>query len=108
MSFFRNVENKIVNTKETEINVVIGGSGPPLLLLHGYPQSSVMWHKVAPMVVDKFTVMATDLRGYGDSGKPEAQINHSGYSKRASANDQVQVMEDLGYGEFFLVGHDRP
>lgn len=107
MSFFKNFENKTIRTKETDINVVMGGSGPPVLLLHGYPQSHLMWHKVAPMLVDKFTVIATDLRGYGDSGKPLAQKDHSSYSKRAFADDQVQVMNALGYGDFFLVGHDR-
>ena len=84
-----------------------GGSGPPILLLHGYPQSHVMWHEVAPVLAQHFTVVAPDLRGYGDSAKPEAGADHAGYSKRASAADQVAVMAALGFEKFALVGHDR-
>ena len=84
-----------------------GGSGPPLLLLHGYPQTHVMWHKVAPMLADRFTIVATDLRGYGDSGKPPGGADHAGYSKRAMAQDQVEVMSRLGFETFAVAGHDR-
>jgi haloacetate dehalogenase len=89
------------------INVVSGGQGPPLLLLHGYPQSHAEWHKVAPLLARDFTVVAADLRGYGDSSKPEGGADHSGYSKRAMAQDQVEVMRYFGFEKFAVVGHDR-
>jgi haloacetate dehalogenase len=90
-----------------EINAVIGGSGPPLLLLHGYPQTHAMWHKVAPALAERFTVVATDLRGYGDSGKPPSDRAHLVYSKRSTANDQVAAMRSLGFERFSVAGHDR-
>jgi haloacetate dehalogenase len=90
-----------------EINFVVGGSGPGLLLLHGYPQTHVMWRKIAPQVSKKFTVVIPDLRGYGDSSKPPDGENHFGYSKRTMAQDQVEVMESLGFKRFAVVGHDR-
>lgn len=80
-----------------EIHLRIGGSGPPLLLLHGYPQTHVIWHKIAPSLAERFTVVATDLRGYGDSSKPDGGNNHENYSFRAMANDQVAVMDALGF-----------
>jgi len=89
------------------IAAVHGGSGPPLLLLHGYPQTHVMWHKVAPLLSERFTVVATDLRGYGDSGKPPGGADHAAYSKREMAQDQVEVMSSLGFETFFVAGHDR-
>jgi haloacetate dehalogenase len=104
---FENFENRKIKTSETEINLVVGGQGPPLLLLHGYPQSHIMWHKVAPMLVESYTVVATDLRGYGDSGKPETDEHHYPYSKRAMAKDQVDVMSALGFDTFKVIGHDR-
>lgn len=97
----------LISTDGAEIAGVIGGSGPPLLLLHGYPQSHVMWHKVAPALAKDFTVVAADLRGYGSSSKPATDRNHTPYSKRAMALDMVQVMSRLGHEEFFLCGHDR-
>ena len=91
-----------------QINVVHGGSGPPLLLLHGYPQNHVEWHKVAPVLAEQFTVVCPDLRGYGDSEKPSSSADDfSVYCKRASANDQLAVMKALGFDTFHLVGHDR-
>lgn len=96
-----------LKVKETSIHFVKKGSGPPLLLLHGYPQSHVMWHKIAPALAEKYTVIASDLRGYGDSGKPATDEKHSPYSKRKMATDQVQLMEALGYSSFLLASHDR-
>jgi haloacetate dehalogenase len=84
-----------------------GGSGPPLLLLHGNPLTHVMWHKIAPRLAEEFTVVATDLRGYGDSAKPPGGEKSAGYSFRSMANDQVEVMGRLGFDRFFVAGHDR-
>src|SRR5690242_17623733 len=75
----------------------ISGTGPPVLLLHGYPQTHVMWHQVAPSLAERHTVVLTDLRGYGDSAKPVAGADHAEYSKRAMAADQVAVMTKLGF-----------
>ena len=83
-----------------------GGSGPPLLLLHGYPQTHVEWHKIAPRLAERFTLVVMDLRGYGWSSLPEG-ANGEGMSKRAMAQDAVDVMEKLGHVRFRLVGHDR-
>jgi haloacetate dehalogenase len=96
-----------VATSGAEINVRRGGSGPPLLLLHGNPQTHVMWHKIAPRLAERFTVIATDLRGYGDSSKPAGGAGHIDYSKRAMAADHVEAMRLLGYARFRIVGHDR-
>lgn len=90
-----------------EVHAVTGGSGPPLLLLHGYAQTHALWHKVAPRLAQRFTVVAADLRGYGDSGKPPSDANHEPYSKRAMARDAVALMDHLGHERFFLAGHDR-
>ncbi len=96
-----------IPTAETEIHLVLGGNGPPLLLLHGYPQTHAMWHKVAPALARDFTVVVPDLRGYGDSGKPKSDPAHFVYSKRATSNDMVAVMARLGFTSFRLAGHDR-
>jgi haloacetate dehalogenase len=96
-----------IKTDGAAINLAIGGRGPPVLLLHGYPQTKRMWHKIAPRLAQKFTVVATDLRGYGASDKPEGGNHHSNYSKRAMALDQIQVMHRLGFPKFQVVGHDR-
>ncbi len=104
---FEGFENKRIQTREAAINLVTGGSGPPLLLLHGYPQTHAMWHKVAPGLARDFTVVAADLRGYGDSSKPDSVSDHSSYSKRAMAGDMAEVMTALGHETFFVVGHDR-
>lgn len=84
------------------IHTVVGGSGPPLLLIHGYPQTHAEWHKIAGRLAQHFTVVMTDLRGYGDSSKPADGENHAGYSKRAMALDQVAVMRALGFDRFAL------
>ena len=89
------------------INAVRGGEGPPVLLLHGFPQCHVMWHRIAPELAREHTVVAADLRGYGDSDRPEAGADHAGYSFRAMAADQVALMAALGFERFAVVGHDR-
>jgi haloacetate dehalogenase len=96
-----------VEARDAEINAVRGGSGPPVLLLHGYPQTYAMWHLVAPRLAEDFTVVAADLRGYGGSSKPFGSEDHATYSKRAMAADGVQIMESLGFTSFAVVGHDR-
>ncbi|HXR56522.1 MAG TPA: alpha/beta hydrolase [Casimicrobiaceae bacterium] len=96
-----------IRTSETEIRCVVGGNGPPLLMLHGYPQTHAMWHRVAPVLAHDYTVVCADLRGYGDSGKPASDATHAAYSKRAMARDMVELMRDLGHSRFLLVGHDR-
>ncbi|MFM0088802.1 alpha/beta hydrolase [Paraburkholderia sediminicola] len=96
-----------VATSGTSINLLVGGSGPPVLLLHGYPENLLAWRKVAPQLAQTNTVVVADLRGYGDSGKPPADENHETYSKRAMALDQVEVMSALGFDKFAVVGHDR-
>jgi haloacetate dehalogenase len=96
-----------VRTSGAVINLVVGGEGPPVLLLHGYPQTHAMWHKVAPQLAREYTVVCADLRGYGDSSKPKGLTDHSNYSKRAMALDMVEVMESLGFVAFHVVGHDR-
>jgi haloacetate dehalogenase len=96
-----------VETAGAEINCVIGGDGPPLLLLHGAPQSHASWFACAPELAQHYTVVAADLRGYGDSSRPEDGENHYNHSKRAMAQDQVEVMEHFGFDRFRAVGHDR-
>lgn len=96
-----------IEVEGVRIRMAIGGKGPPLLLLHGYPQMHLTWHKVAPTLAEHFTVVAPDLRGYGDSAKPEGGVNLANYSKRATAADQVGVMKALGFKRFRVVGHDR-
>jgi haloacetate dehalogenase len=96
-----------VETSGATINGVIGGQGPPVLLMHGAPLSHVSWSLVAPKLAKDFTVVATDLRGYGESSKPGDGVNHSGHSKRAMAQDQVEVMKHFGFDKFAAVGHDR-
>ena len=98
---------KQVDGAGARINLRHGGSGPPLLLLHGNPLTHFMWHKVAPRLAEHYTVVAADLRGYGDSDKPEGGAKHENYSFRAMANDQVAVMKRLGFDKFYVAGHDR-
>lgn len=99
--------NDVAVGPDVTIHALVGGSGPPLLLLHGYPQTHAMWHRVAPTLAAEFTVVTTDLRGYGDSSKPAGSPPHLAYSKREMAADQVAVMRALGYDRFAVVGHDR-
>lgn len=96
-----------IETHGTTINLVRGGHGDPVLLLHGYPETHVCWHRVAPILAERFTVVCPDLRGFGDSAKPPSDAEHLAYSKRVMAQDQVEVMQTLGYIKFAAVGHDR-
>jgi len=105
--FFPGFKRLTAKTSGATINFVTAGNGPPLLLLHGYPQTHIEWRDVAPKLAKKFTVVAADLRGYGDSSKPPDGENHLNYSKRAMAQDQVEVMASLGFQKFAVVGHDR-
>ncbi|GAB2882010.1 alpha/beta hydrolase [Paraburkholderia jirisanensis] len=89
------------------IRAVTGGRGPALLLLHGHPQTSAIWHKVAPTLAERFTVVAADLRGYGDSSKPQGAADHSNYAKRRMALDQLELMRGLGHTSFAVLAHDR-
>ena len=104
---FPNFTNHQLRVNGVEINTVIAGRGPQLLLLHGYPQSHLIWHRVVDELATRFTVVATDLRGYGASEKPVGLADHSNYSKREMAKDQVAVMRKLGFDSFNLCGHDR-
>ena len=105
--FFPGFEDRRIETSGASINLVTGGSGPPLLLLHGYPQTHLMWRKLAPRLAAEFTVVAPDLRGYGDSSKPPAGPDNANYSKRSLAQDQVETMAALGFERFAVAGHDR-
>jgi haloacetate dehalogenase len=107
MDFFPGFQRHTIPTSGTTINAVVGGHGPPLLLLHGYPQTHIEWRKIAPELAKRHTLVIPDLRGYGDSGKPPAGDNHVNYSKRAMALDQVEVMERLGFRQFAVISHDR-
>jgi haloacetate dehalogenase len=99
--------HRIETSESMMINVVAAGTGEGLLLLHGCPETLVMWHKIAPAFADDFAVVASDLRGYGDSAKPPGASDHGTYSFRAMARDQVEVMKALGHDRFMVVGHDR-
>jgi haloacetate dehalogenase len=105
--YFEGFETKDIETPGARIRVCVGGSGSPILLLHGHPESHMMWHVVAPVLARSHTVVATDLRGYGNSSKPAAGPDHAEYSKREMAADQVAVMSELGFDRFALAGHDR-
>lgn len=104
---FEGFKVSMIDTGEAVIRVRHGGSGPPLLLLHGHPQTHVMWHAIAPRLARDFTVVAPDLRGYGESSKPPTTADHEPYSKHAMARDQVEVMRRLGFEQFSVAGHDR-
>jgi haloacetate dehalogenase len=100
-------EYRRVATRGAVLNVALSGAGAPLLLLHGYPQTHLMWRKVAPALAARFRVVCPDLRGYGESSKPAGVPNHANYSKRALAEDMLELMAELGYPEFLVAGHDR-
>lgn len=104
---FEGFETREVAVSGARIHARVGGSGPPLLLLHGYPQTHVMWHRVVPGLARHFSVVAADLRGYGQSSKPAAGDDYVGYSKRTMAVDMVELMASLGFPSFALAGHDR-
>ncbi len=100
-------EHRRIDTSGATIHVALAGRGEPLLLLHGYPQTHLMWRHVAPLLARRFTVVCADLRGYGDSSKPAGSADHANYAKRAMALDMVEVMAALGHARFLLAGHDR-
>lgn len=104
---FEGFETREVPTPRGTLRAVIGGSGPPLLLLHGYPQTHLMWHAVAPLLAQRHTVIATDLPGYGGSFRPIPILDHYPHSKRAMALDNIEAMSLLGFDRFCVAGHDR-
>jgi haloacetate dehalogenase len=104
---FPGFETHTIETSGATIHARRGGSGPPLLLLHGYPETHAMWHRVAAPLAERFTVVLTDLRGYGDSSKPDGGSGHEHYAKRAMGRDQLEVMQAFGFERFAVVGHDR-
>ncbi|MBL4691304.1 MAG: alpha/beta hydrolase [Rhodospirillales bacterium] len=107
MPFFESFTLDTVAVAGGDIRLRHGGDGPALLLLHGNPQTHAMWHAVAPALAERFTVICPDLRGYGESFKPEATNDHAPYAKKEMARDMVQLMEHFGHGEFFVGSHDR-
>ena len=104
---FDNFKQDSIEVNGVNINYKIGGQGEPLLLLHGYPQSHILWRKIAPLFAKDYTVICADLRGYGDSDKPKSDEKHLTYSKKTMGLDQNELMKKLGFNEYFLVGHDR-
>ncbi|MFM2208680.1 MAG: hypothetical protein RIQ96_323 [Pseudomonadota bacterium] len=107
MSLFPGFERGFFDASGARIHYLRAGKGEPLLLLHGYPQSLACWHRIAPALAQRHTVICADLRGYGDSSKPQGLADHSNYSKRAMAQDMAELMSGLGFDRFHLVGHDR-
>lgn len=107
MILFPGFERRQIAVSDTTINLVTAGRGPALLLLHGFPQTHTLWHAVAPRLAKHFTVVAPDLRGYGDSGQPKSTPDHAAHSKRAMARDMLEVMTGLGHRRFMVAGHDR-
>jgi haloacetate dehalogenase len=104
---FEGFDRRTLDVRGVHIACTIGGSGPPVLLLHGYPQCRAMWARVAPLLAARYTVVCADLRGYGDSAKPRCAADRSNYTFRAFADDQLGAMRLLGFDRFHLVGHDR-
>lgn len=107
MSLFQGYKASSAGLNDVTIHYRVGGEGPPLLLLHGHPQTHVIWHRVAGELARHFTVVAADLRGYGDSSKPPAVSDSGGHSKRTMARDQVELMRSLGFERFAVMAHDR-
>ena len=107
MALFQGFERGAIKTSGATINYVAAGIGEPVLLLHGYPETHVCWHRIAPELAKRYRVICADLRGYGDSSKPEGLPDHSNYSKRVMGLDMVELMRALGHKTFHLVGHDR-
>lgn len=107
IDLFPQFDSTLLAVNGVQIKVRIGGSGPPLLLLHGHPQTHVIWHRVAPILAKTHTVVMTDLRGYGDSSKPQGDPDHGNYAKRTMALDQLAVMQHLGFNAFDVLAHDR-
>lgn len=106
--YFKGFERMLIDTGDVKIHTLVGGEGKEaILLLHGHPESYLIWRDIAPRLAEKYTVVATDLRGYGDSSKPKGLPDHSNYSKRVMALDQVHVMAKLGFTRYHVVGHDR-
>lgn len=103
----KKLKKEKIKSNGIEINVAHGGEGPPLLLLHGYPQTNLMWHKLVPQLLERFYLVCPDLRGYGKSSKPAGLPDHSNYSKRVMSRDIIGVMDHLGFGSFQAAGHDR-
>src|SRR5437899_8704988 len=99
--------HRTVTVSAARLHVAIGGEGPPLLLLHGYPQTLLAWHRIAPALAKEFTVVAPDLRGYGESRVVDESAGAAAFSKRAMASDQAELMDRLGFARFGVVGHDR-
>jgi haloacetate dehalogenase len=106
-ALFPGFRRRRIRTRGATIYLEHGGEGAPVLLLHGYPETHAMWHKVAPALAREYAVVCADLRGYGDSSKPRGRPDHANYAKRAMARDMVEVMRALGHERFHLVGHDR-
>lgn len=104
---FPGFEARVFEVNGIQIAGHVGGTGSPLLLLHGHPQTHAIWHRLAPVLMKNHTLVMTDLRGYGDSSKPQGGADHSNYSKRVMAQDQVEVMQQLGFDHFDLLAHDR-
>ena len=104
---FEGFQGAMVDVGATTIALQWGGTGHAVLLLHGFPETHVMWHRVAPALAEDFTVVCADLRGYGASGTPPSTPDHAPYTKSAMAGDMVAVMERLGFERFSVVGHDR-
>jgi haloacetate dehalogenase len=100
-------ESSLVDVGDAAIHIERGGSGPPVLLLHGFPETGVMWRDVAPLLAERYSVVCADLRGYGRSSCPPSAADHAPYSKRALASDMVAVMSRLGFERFSIAGHDR-
>lgn len=107
MLFSNDFKTNKVEVNGVTINYKICGSGKPLLLIHGYPQTHTMWYKVANELSKDFTIICPDLRGYGDSSKPKGELDHSNYSKKVMAKDMLELMKYLGYEKFYVAGHDR-